>query len=614
MHALRVIGLLAVAACGASSSPPRAVADPRIAQVERGLLPAVQVRGEDVRFRLADRMRELSIPGVSIAVFENYELVWARAYGVADADTGERVTETTMFQAASISKSGTALAAMLAVEEGALALDAPINDALRSWKLPDNELTRATPVTLRHLLGHTAGTTAHGFPGYASGEALPALRQVLDGQPPSNTAAIRVDLAPGTKFRYSGGGTTIVQTALIDRLGKPYPAILAERVLRPLGMTHSTYEQPLGADRVKQAAAGHFHNGSVIPGKRHTYPEMAAAGLWTTPSDLARFFLELQRALVNKSPHVSRSIATQMTTGAIATDRVAQPLVGLGLFLSDRDGVKMFGHNGANEGFQARALASMAGGYGVVIMANSDRGTELFPEIERAVFAAHGWPGADKPVARVAEAPSQRARWAGRFVLDSPFTIAVAGDQLELRRPFEAPVELVPIGAGEAIARDTAIRYKLAADGGQLELISGGRVKIATRLADSVRLPVLELAAGREAEAAALWRALAKEDPARPAIDEKQIRSAGYARIRAGDTPTAIALFRFVATMRPDSANAANRLGGIYASSGDTVRAIAAYESALAALPRDTSLSADDQYELRMELAAALRQLRRPGR
>src|SRR6185369_10815280 len=158
------------------------------------------------------------------------------------------------------------------------------------------------------------GTTVHGFPGYPAGTPLPTLPQVLDGQPPANSPPVRVDLTPGARFRYSGGGITIMQQALIDRLGRPFPDILHDSVLAPLGMSHSTYEQPLPPARVASAAAGHDPEGNVIEGKRNVYPEMAAAGLWTTPTDLARFFLELQLARAGRSQHVSRDIAMKMTT------------------------------------------------------------------------------------------------------------------------------------------------------------------------------------------------------------------------------------------------------------------------------------------------------------
>jgi CubicO group peptidase (beta-lactamase class C family) len=461
MSLVRLALLLAfVSACAASA---KRVAHPVVdthatlqLHVEQHLLTTVQVQGEPKHTTLAAHMAELPVPGLSIAVFDDYELVWAATYGVTDADTGAPVRDTTLFQAGSISKAVNALAVMKVAADGKPDLDAPINDALRSWKLPDNELTRASPVALRRLLGHNAGTTVHGFPGYSSHVAIPTLVQVLDGAPPANTSPIRVDVAPGSIVRYSGGVTTITQLALVDTLGQAYPAILEQLVLAPLGMTHSTYEQPLPARRLAHAGAGHHRDGSVVPGKRHVYPEMAAAGLWTTPTDLARFFAEIARARANRSKRISRAIADAMTT-PVDTDSG----IGPGLFMSQRNGVAMFGHGGGDEGFQADAIASLDHGYGVVVMANSDNGFRLFPAVERTVFAAMGWPAAEPPIVRVAIDAAQRDRFLGSFRREDglPLAISRSADGLALARPFFEPVELVPVSGDCLVRTDNGARY-----------------------------------------------------------------------------------------------------------------------------------------------------------
>src|SRR6185436_9257568 len=153
-------------------------------------------------------------------------------YGVCAADQSTLVDPTTLFQAGSISKPVAAVAALRLVDAGRIDLDADVNDYLVSWKVPANEGWQPR-VTLRHLLSHTGGLTVHGFPGYARGQAVPTLVQVLDGAKPANTAAVRDNAVPGTQSRYSGGGTTIVQQMLIDVMGKPFPALMRELVLDP---------------------------------------------------------------------------------------------------------------------------------------------------------------------------------------------------------------------------------------------------------------------------------------------------------------------------------------------------------------------------------------------
>jgi CubicO group peptidase (beta-lactamase class C family) len=245
---------------------------PRIERVEKGLLSAVLVKGNP-GWTIQERMKFYKVPGVSIAVINDYKVEWARGYGVKDIETNEPVTAETLFQAASISKPVTAMTALKRVEQGKISLDQNINDKLTSWKLPDNEFTAKRKVTLANLLSHTGGLTVHGFPGYAVGEEIPTLPQVLDGAAPANTAAVRVDMEPGTKFRYSGGGVTIAQLAIMDIEKKPFPQIAQETVLGPLGMTDSTYSQPLPAETRKKAASGHRGNGKPVEGKIHIYPE-----------------------------------------------------------------------------------------------------------------------------------------------------------------------------------------------------------------------------------------------------------------------------------------------------------------------------------------------------
>ena len=357
----------------------------RVRRVEDAL-PLIEIEGDaPLQLTLRRLMEVYRIPGLSIAVFERHALVWAKAYGVKQAGAADPVTPDTLFQAASISKPVTALAALHFVEKGRWTLDENINDRLISWKVPENEFTRVEKVTLRRLLSHTAGTTVHGFEGYKVTQSLPTLVQVLDGAPPANSPAVRVDLTPGTRERYSGGGTTIVQLMMVDQLRKPFPEIMRDTVLEPLGLAHSSYEQPLPAARAAMAATGTRCDGTSIDGRWHVYPEMAPAGLWTTPSDLARVAIEVSLASAGRSSRVlSRAMTKQMLTEQ-------KPRVGLGWALGPAPG--QFRHNGANEGFRAYLTAFADTGSGVAIMVNSDNGSRLFDLIAGSVAKEYGWPG-----------------------------------------------------------------------------------------------------------------------------------------------------------------------------------------------------------------------------
>ena len=389
-----VAALLLYSATLAAGQPARAtewLTDPshaaKIAAVEREIVAAVPGEPEPLRLTLQRWMELYKVPGLSVAVFDQHALVWAKAYGVKEVGQPDGVTLDTLFQAGSISKPVTAMAALHFVEQGRWSLDEPINDRLVSWKVPANDLQKEHKVTLRRLLSHNAGTTVHGFPGYAVGTAVPTVVQVLNGEPPANTAPVRVDIVPGSKVRYSGGGTTIVQLMMTDQLKKPFPEIMAETVLGPLAMSHSSYEQPLPADRAAMTAVGTDRGGKPVEGRWHIYPEMAAAGLWTTPSDLARVAIEVSRAHAGASHRVlSQAMTRQMLT----------PQAGeFGIGFAVEGDVNAFGHNGADEGFQAYLKAFVGSGRGVVIMANSDNGFAIFNRLADSIGRAYGWKGLD---------------------------------------------------------------------------------------------------------------------------------------------------------------------------------------------------------------------------
>jgi CubicO group peptidase (beta-lactamase class C family) len=351
--------------------------------VEAGLAP-VSIPGEEpVRLSIQRWMELYKVPGLSVAVFDKHALVWAKGYGVTQAGGSEPVTVDTLFQAASISKAVTALAVAHHAEQGKWSLDANINDKLLSWKVPDNEFTKEQKVTLRRLLSHSAGLTVHGFPGYNVTAPRPTLKQILDGEKPANTAPVRVDIVPGSKTRYSGGGTTVVQQMMVDQLKKPFPQIMRETVLAPLGLKNSTYEQPPPPAFAARTTAGTYASGQSVEGRWHVYPEMAAAGLWTTPSDLSRIAIEVSKARAGTSKRVvSQAMAKQMLTKQSES-------FGIGFELPD--GTDRFGHGGSNEGFTCNLMAFADSGSGVAIMTNSDSGYLLIERLSASLAAEYGW-------------------------------------------------------------------------------------------------------------------------------------------------------------------------------------------------------------------------------
>jgi CubicO group peptidase (beta-lactamase class C family) len=342
-------------------------------------------------------MKQFNVPGVSIAVIQGFRIVATYAYGVADVETGAPVTPATLFQAASISKPVAAMVSLKAVQDGRFSLDQDVNTILKSWKLPDGPLTQERRVTPRSLMSHTSGTgDGFGFPGYAPRTTLPSIPQILDGvQPPSNLRAVRLERAPLTAFKYSGGAVMIQQLALTDAVGKPFEEVARQWVLDPIGMTNSTFEQPLAAQREKQAARAHNREGARMGDPWHVYPEQAAAGLWTTPTDLARFAIEVQLSLLGKSNRV----LSQTTVREMATPVGVGPFA-VGFQIAKEGEGWYFMHGGSNWGFQCDLIAHRVHGYGAVIMTNGDGGGALIQRLRRLVQQEYKWDALEAPIPR----------------------------------------------------------------------------------------------------------------------------------------------------------------------------------------------------------------------
>jgi CubicO group peptidase (beta-lactamase class C family) len=364
--------------------------DSRIRGVENGLCAQYEVEGYDEfqgTYNIYERMEHYNVPGVSIAVINEGRIEWARGYGELEEGTGRKVDTGTLFQVASIGKPVTAVGTLRLVERGVLDLDRNVNDYLVSWKLPENELTAGTHVTLEMLLSHTAGTTVHGFPGYADGSDLPTLVQILDGEPPCNTPAVRVDIAPGTQWRYSGGGFIIVQQVFEDVLGEPFAESMSRLVFEPAGMTRTFYYSRLPRELEENAAFAYLADGSPVEGDYHLYPEYGAgAGLWSTPSDLARFAIEIQESYSGEAGSLlEKNTARDMLTWRIGS-------FGLGFAVSSEHGEVAFSHSGGNRGYRNFLVAYARTGKGAAIMTSSDAGIDLYGEIVRAIAVVYDWP------------------------------------------------------------------------------------------------------------------------------------------------------------------------------------------------------------------------------
>ncbi len=474
----------------------------QIRRVETGL-PSVVKDGRTIRFSLQEWMQALGVPGVSVAVIDDYKIVWAKGYGVIEAGARDApVTAKTLFQAASISKPVAALAVLHHVEQGTLTLDADINEYLQSWKLPEVGSPGAEKVTLRHLLAHTAGITPGGFAGYERDASMPTITQILEGESPASNRAARVVSIPGSTVSYSGLGYTIVELALMDRLGKPFDKIIRGSVFDPVGMHDSTFEQVLPDTLAARAARGHRLTGEAITRGWYVHPELAAAGLWTTSSDLARLAIEVAKS---KSGSSSRILSSEMTRQMLTQHRDE---MGLGFVIRPGGEHGYFAHSGGNQGYRSHLEMFADTGQGIVVMTNSDAGQLLTALLVRSVAQAYDWPSyQQRPVsatltdaifAQLDRSKSARrkidvddrilARYAGRYELAPGlvFEVTQVAGHLEVRLGDQPRFHVYPESESKFFYEvvDAQITFVQNAAGETVSLVlhQGGRDQEAKRI------------------------------------------------------------------------------------------------------------------------------------
>lgn len=367
--------------------------------IENGLIKNIQIKGDSIKkFNIQERMDFYKVPGVSIAVVENGKIKWAKGYGFANTETGTKVDENTLFQAGSISKPIAALSALKLFENDSLELNKDVNYYLKNWQIPENKFTKIEKVTIEKLLTHTGGMTVHGFPGYQQTDEFPEIIDVLNGN--GNTAKIVVDTIPGSIWRYSGGGYTVMEKVVEDVSGLPLEEYISKNILLPIGMKNSTYQQPILKEWQNNISAAYDGNGNLIKGLWNNYPEQAAAGLWTTASDLALYCIEIQDIVQGKKDGVlSKNTIDKMLTKH-------KNNWGLGPSLNGEDDFLIFGHGGKNAGFTNDMKAFVKKGNAIIVMTNADNGGKLIAEVKNAVSNYYNWPISQPNIIEVIDLPN----------------------------------------------------------------------------------------------------------------------------------------------------------------------------------------------------------------
>ncbi|MBK6345126.1 MAG: beta-lactamase family protein [Bacteroidales bacterium] len=441
----------------------------RIKRITENLIVGDQFLNSYKKATLEERLAFYKIPGISIAVIDNGEINWARGFGYKDVGTKEPVTQNTLFQAASISKVLTAIAFMKLKENQEIDLDIDVNSYLKSWKIPSNNGWQPS-VKLRELLSHTAGMTVSGFGGYSIDKKRPTTIQILNGENPANSLPIKVNIFPGLHARYSGGGFVVAQLILEDKFKHSFDFIMDSLVLSPLNLKSSTFEQPPSGVKEKLTATGYVLDYQPVNGKYDIHPEMAAAGLWTTPLELARIIIEIQNAVKGKSDYISAESANEMLTKQ-NTDATG---IGLGFwFYQDSGGDSLlFTHAGGNDGFQSVFFGYKSLGKGVIVMINSSNDYELMYEVIRSVASEYNWPDKFNNEIKKHEIKNEVLdAYSGKYTFDQDGDIIIKNDngRLSLQMPSQTPVCLIAESDNQFYSDQLNIKVIFSYSGNKVE-------------------------------------------------------------------------------------------------------------------------------------------------
>lgn len=434
----------------------------RIKAVENGLLRMVVFKGESPeRMTLSNRMAFYRVPGVSIAVMDKYAVEWARGYGVERVGTQMPVTADSLFQAASISQSVFAWGILSLAEQGKINLDTAVNTQLKTWTIPPSSATREKKNTPRHLLSHSAGLIPLKLAGYPFGKTIPAVMDVLKGQKPSDSPGVFVYDEPGTKIQYSELGYAVLHQLLEDVEAKPLDQFMAESVLLPLQMRQSTYEIPLPDIMRTKTVTGHNRQGEPVKEGWFYYPVAAASGLWSTPSDLCLFAIDVMKTALGQS----RVIVSPESARVMLTPQLGNQ--GLGFEIFDEGENLYFLQRGSTEGYECCLVAYPSRGQGVVIMANSDNGEYLIDEILRSISDAYQWPHFIPEIKTYYRLdPSVYAQYVGRYEVSPDYILNVDHEDyyLVIQPTGQAPTKFFVESQSTFISVDPYIQIQFLKD------------------------------------------------------------------------------------------------------------------------------------------------------
>ncbi|WP_444996957.1 serine hydrolase [Aliikangiella sp. IMCC44359] len=547
-------------------------------------------------------LEKYQLTGLSLAVINDYQIVYTHTAGFKEFGQVDKIDINTAFSTASISKAVTGTIAAMLAEKGALDLDKPVSDYLKRWKIPSSPYNQHSPITLRHLLTHTAGTSQSGFADFYLGDDIPTLIESLNGvKLPRYKHPISINFKPNTDWDYSGGGYVIAQVAIEDITGKSLAQLAEEMIFTPLKMPNTTMYQHGHSKFLTNVAKVHDGQQKVIGTGIPICPQIAPSGMWSNSVDMAKFIIDYQKALAGKKSKVISPWVAKETTKVHTIKKIGG--WGAGWMRFEATGnLDWFSHGGSNTGTGGHVMGTMEGGKGIIVMINAPT-QQRIPAIKaiiNSIIKTLNWE--QTLTASQQKVPTSiYNNITGRYL--SPFETIVTIEQVKDKLIYHDPIqawdtnlvrELVYMGDNKFALNNFSNQLSIQTNPeDKQQYLTFYRQKTQLKNYAMRKLSTSELLPFEVAKKADLkstlnaYRQWIKKYPDSKLSSAQSLNNAGYQALQLKDYQTALNLFNVAVQLHPNNANAFDSLAEASMITGNNQLAKKYYKKSLAINPEN---------------------------
>ena len=424
-----------------------------LSNIENNLIPFYSIEGETLRKTIPQMMREDNIAGVSMAFIDKGRIAWTKCYGFANIEDSIVVTPQTVFQIGSVSKPVATMAALKMVENGDLSLTEDVNLKLKGWKIPENNFTAKSKVTLEQLIGHTSGIENDVVKFYELGEELPTREQLLSGTAASGDKPITLVSVPGEKYKYSNPAYLVMEELMTDVAGKDFNKIMTDLVFEPCKMNSSSFEQPIPRRLMKLKAIGYDSDLNPLP--YNVYPFKAGGGMWSTSIDLGKFLI----ALLNDHNGTSKTLISKEMADKVFSKESKKSGFTKWYWKND----VLFRHDGTIPGFSCFVMGSVDNDQAIVVLTNSSYSHSLLNFIWRTVAEEYKWEYfRPEFYDKIIIEKESLAKFSGKYSTNQDsLAFSIDDDKLYVNsKQTQGKHQLIPIGGNEFLLPSIPMKYK----------------------------------------------------------------------------------------------------------------------------------------------------------